>query len=346
MSRPDLDTIIQSPEAETFLRMVTKGFYDNSYTGLWLYEVIGREWDEMLEWAEGLKNEIHPQTCTWSIDLWELLYGIEPDEGLPLEYRRKRVLAKIVGVKPINPKEISRGVSALIGGTNGWVEVHDLTEPYRFELILHQIGDKPLNYANIFSFVRAIKPSHLAFRAAMQAEPVIFPNAERFQPVSLRLPFYFNNQPNDITLLNGRRRLDGSWKMDSGFRGLAMRSLGLAFRFSNIQNDAVLLNGRHSLDGSWQLNQTVRGFEMLSVSLFKMRLTNHERSVWPGVGFGVSMANRNSGSAPRLGFGSRLTERTGAMAGSLTRDTMWRLGGTMRLDGSRKLNAAVITENL
>lgn len=34
MSKPDLDIIIQSPEAETFLGMVTKGFYSNSYTGL------------------------------------------------------------------------------------------------------------------------------------------------------------------------------------------------------------------------------------------------------------------------------------------------------------------------
>ena len=89
MSKPDLDTIIQSPEAETFLGMVTKGFYSNSYTGLWMYEVIGREWDEMRGWAEELQNEIHPQTCTWSVAIWEWVYGIEPDETLPLEYRRQ-----------------------------------------------------------------------------------------------------------------------------------------------------------------------------------------------------------------------------------------------------------------
>ena len=79
MSKPDLD-IIHSPEAETFLRMVTKGFYDNSYIGLWMYEVIGREWDEMRAWAEGLKTEINPQTCTWSVAIWEWVYGIESDE--------------------------------------------------------------------------------------------------------------------------------------------------------------------------------------------------------------------------------------------------------------------------
>lgn len=170
MSRPDLDNIIQSPEAETFLRMVTKGFYSNSYIGLWMYEVIGREWDEMREWAEGLRQEIHPQTCTWSIAIWEWVYGIEPDETLQLEYRRQRILAKVVGVKPINPEVIRRGVTALIGGTDGEVEVNDFVGPYRFEVILHPAGKKPLNYAKIFTYIREIKPSHLAFEAAIETK--------------------------------------------------------------------------------------------------------------------------------------------------------------------------------
>ena len=170
MSKPDLDTIIQSPEAETFLGMVTKGFYSNSYTGLWIYEVIGREWDEMRGWAEELQNEIHPQTCTWSVAIWEWVYGIEPDETLPLEYRRQRILSKIVGVTPINPEVIRRGVTALIGGADGEVEVNDFVGPYRFEVILHPSGKNPLNYAKIFTYIREIKPSHLAFEAAIETK--------------------------------------------------------------------------------------------------------------------------------------------------------------------------------
>ena len=49
MSKPDLD-ITRSPEAQMFLRSVTDGFYNRSYLALWLYEVIGREWDEMAGW--------------------------------------------------------------------------------------------------------------------------------------------------------------------------------------------------------------------------------------------------------------------------------------------------------
>lgn len=170
MSKPDLERIIRSPSAETFLRMVTKGFYDNSYIGLWMYEVIGREWDEMREWAEGLKDEINPQTCTWSIGIWEWVYGIETDESLPIEYRRQRILAKIIGVRPINPEIIRRGVAALIGGELDEIEVNDFVGPYRFEVILHPSGKSPFNYARIFEYVREIKPSHLAFEAAVETK--------------------------------------------------------------------------------------------------------------------------------------------------------------------------------
>lgn len=170
MSKPDLDGIIRSPSAETFLRMVTKGFYDNSYIGLWMYEVIGREWDEMRKWAEGLKDEINPQTCTWSIGIWEWVYGIETDESMPIKYRRQRILAKIIGVRPINPEVIRRGVAALMGGELDEVEVNDFVGPYRFEVILHPSGKSPFNYAKIFEYVREIKPSHLAFEAAVETK--------------------------------------------------------------------------------------------------------------------------------------------------------------------------------
>lgn len=170
MPNPDYGSIIRSPEAQNFLSMVTKGFYDRSYTGLWLYEVIGREWDEMAAWAEGMRAEINPQTCTWSIAIWEWVYGIEPDETLQLEYRRQRILSKFVGLKPINPEVIRRGVTALIGGADGEVEVNDFAGPYRFEVILHPAGKKPLNYAKIFTYIREIKPAHLAFDAAIETK--------------------------------------------------------------------------------------------------------------------------------------------------------------------------------
>ncbi len=168
MSKHEPD-IVHSPKAKTFLRMVTKGFYNNSYIGLWIYEVIGREWDEMREWAEGLKNEINPQTCTWSIGIWEWIYGFDLDESVPLEYRRQRIIAKIIGSRPISPEIIRRGVAALIGGKDE-VEVNDY-EPYRFSVTVRPDRNISLNHAKIYGYLNEIKPAHLAFDTDFEINP-------------------------------------------------------------------------------------------------------------------------------------------------------------------------------
>ena len=170
MPRPDLEQqIITSAEAQAFLQMVTKGFYSQSYTGLWIFEVIGREWDELRAWADGMKDEIFPQTCTWSVGIWEWVYGIETDETLGLDFRRQRILAKIRSVRPINPETIRRGVAALIGASTDAVEVNDLVGPYRFEVIIHP-QETPFPYNRINPYIREIKPSHLAFETVVETK--------------------------------------------------------------------------------------------------------------------------------------------------------------------------------
>lgn len=161
MTKAEFDSIIQSPEAATFLDMVTEGFYNNSYTALWMFEVMGREWDEMKTWAEGLRYEINPQTCTWSIAIWEWIYGIETDETLPLETRRQRILAKAAGKKSANPETIRRSVAAFLGVAASEVEVNDFVKPYSFEVVIHLDGTEPFSFADIHASVREIKPSHL-----------------------------------------------------------------------------------------------------------------------------------------------------------------------------------------
>lgn len=161
--------IIRSPEAEAFLRMVTKDFYADSYTGLWIYEVIGREWDDLRGWSEGLIYEAYPQTCTWSIDIWEWMYGIPSNPSLSLELRRQNLMAKIRSTKPINPETIRRGIASLIGRETDEVEVTDFVAPYRFKIT---ITASPEEYraGEMYQWVRTVKPSHLAFNITVETE--------------------------------------------------------------------------------------------------------------------------------------------------------------------------------
>lgn len=161
--------IIQSPEAEAFLRMVTKDFYADSYTGLWIFEVIGREWDDLRAWTDGIILEANPQTCTWSMDIWEWMYGLPTNASQPMEIRRINLMAKIQSKKPINPEILRLGVAAMTGLEKESVEVTDFSGPYRFKITIKE-SPRAFPAKDMRKWVRETKPSHLAYDMMVETE--------------------------------------------------------------------------------------------------------------------------------------------------------------------------------
>ncbi|MDR1703940.1 MAG: YmfQ family protein, partial [Clostridiales bacterium] len=174
---PDLD-IIKSPEAERMRQMVTEGFYDRSRIALWMFEVIGREYDDMAVWARTLRNEAFPQTCTWSIAIWEFVYGFEPDDRLTLEYRRWRILSRMFTSLPINPARIESALSDLTGCP---VEITENVDPYTFlvrvdESNIYNSGLSKYDLSEALKLLRDIKQSHLSFRYETYAQAPHMPS--------------------------------------------------------------------------------------------------------------------------------------------------------------------------
>ena len=157
--------IVKSPTAVKMLDMVTYGFYDRSRVALWMFEAIGREYDDMEKWTLELRYEIFPQTCTWSIPIWEFVYGFEPDSSKSLEWRRNRIMAHRLSHSPINPARIEAALSAL---TETPVDITEFVAPYTFrvDIIESEIwdGEKSIfDHAEALRLLRRKKPSHLSF---------------------------------------------------------------------------------------------------------------------------------------------------------------------------------------
>lgn len=206
MNKPNLD-IIKSPVAEHMLKNVTEGFYDKSYIGLWMFETIGREYDEMADWARNLKLEANPQTCTWSIGIWEFIYGIESGDTLPLEIRRQRIMSKRLSRPPLNPERIEAALSAIIGCP---VTITNPIAPYTFRVTVYENSDSVLNYQTILKELRKMKPSHLSLRLTGIMPAIALYNSQSFAVRSLhRLklsPFNIHTS----NLRDGTHRRDGS----------------------------------------------------------------------------------------------------------------------------------------
>ena len=65
------------------LSYVTPGFYDNSYVGKWLYQVMGLEYDDARKLAEELQYQMFPETATWGLMYHEIKWGL-PVKNEPL----------------------------------------------------------------------------------------------------------------------------------------------------------------------------------------------------------------------------------------------------------------------
>lgn len=87
----DLEHFPRSESAKRMLSYVTKGWYDRSYIGKWLYEVMGIELDDSRRLIEELPDQLFVETATWGLAYHEIKWGLPVREALPYEERRRLI---------------------------------------------------------------------------------------------------------------------------------------------------------------------------------------------------------------------------------------------------------------
>ena len=127
-----------------------------------------------------------------------------------------------------------------------------------------------------------------------------------------------------FTRLNGEKRLDGSWFLEQIAGGVKLSSLDLKM--------------------VWRLFN--RALANSSMHLPSIRLGNRQGQSWPQIGLCAKWRSETRAVQPEMRLQSSWQEQNRMDSGSLTRDTMWRLGGDEILDGHKKLNAAIVKEEL
>lgn len=104
MDNFDIERFPVSSAAKRMLSYVSEDFYEKSYVGKWLYQVMGMEWDDarrILE--EELPQQFFPETATWGLKYHEMKWGLPIREGLPYAERRKLVCQKRDCQMPMTP---------------------------------------------------------------------------------------------------------------------------------------------------------------------------------------------------------------------------------------------------
>lgn len=177
--RVNLENFPTSPSAKRMLNTVTKGWYDKSYVGKWIYQVIGSEIDGVQSIAEGLKNQIFAETATWGIIYHEMKYGIPHDQTKELDDRRRAVINKRdhANRMPFTPYFVENLVKTIFLMDSKLVENKT---PFVFTLeILLKATDAVNSPDKIEDYINRIKPSHIAMNLLCSIETAEARSAEK-----------------------------------------------------------------------------------------------------------------------------------------------------------------------
>ncbi len=172
----DLDKFPTSPSAQRMISRITP-IYEKSYVGKWIFEVMGEEVDFSRQKVDELRLQTSPETATWGLKYWEQRYGIYPDEAIPLEKRRRKILEHRMARLPMNPARMENILSAASGRE---VLIKENVAPYTFGITIDGNNGEQVNLVDLFALIDKIKPAHQSYRVAFVRNTRIFAGANLF----------------------------------------------------------------------------------------------------------------------------------------------------------------------
>lgn len=212
MTKEELELFPTSESANRMLSYVTDGFYDRSYVGKWLYQVMGLEYDEAKRYAEELPYQFFPETATWGLKYHEIKWQLPVRENLSYEERRKLIYQKRDYCSPMTPRMMESYLESVTGFEVHIADVHD-AGPYGFVpphpnvFKAYFVGEETLNVKLIRQTLDKLKQSHTTYTINDRLNLSI----DESSTESIRLLNVSNKFGIEFW---GCRLFDGSWLFD------------------------------------------------------------------------------------------------------------------------------------
>lgn len=214
MEKFDLENFPVSESAKNMIASVSDGFYDNSYVGKWLYEVMGQEYDTAREIAEDILNQLFPETATWGLMYHEIKWGLPVRENLPYEERRQLIYRKRDYRAPMTPYRMEGYLKTATGFD---VRIADINDPGDYGFVAphpnvfkaYFMGEGTLASKRSRAMLNELKQSHTMF--TMNDRTEIVSDNRNLEEMNLKkIIFHIAESFWYSDLLDGRKPLDGS----------------------------------------------------------------------------------------------------------------------------------------
>ena len=235
--RFDLENFPTSESAQRMLEYVTEHFYDKSYVGKWLFQVMGLEYDEARKIiAEELMDQFFPETATWALRYHEEKWQLPIRENLPYEERRRLIYEKRDYRAPMTPIKIEKYLRDMTGME---VVVADIHDPGRFGYVpdhpnrfkVYFVGDQTLDTKAAKAMLDKLKQSHTVYRINDRREiDFDFRDWEKLALHNVRFPYGMDYW--GVWYHNGEVLHNGAMLHGSGRRyGILVRLSSIRYAF-------------------------------------------------------------------------------------------------------------------
>lgn len=231
MEKFDIENFPTSECAKKMLSFVSDGFYDESYVGKWIFEVMGIEYDKALEIVKDLPAQFFPETATWGLMYHEIKWGLPVRLNMSYDERRRLIYQKRDYRAPMTPYRMEKYLENATGfevhiadagdmGEYGFVPTH----PNVFKAYF--LGEGTLNTALVHGILNRIKQSHTEYtvndRIEIKLDSVQLLQMKLVCVFVMYVPFW------DSYIYRGARRYDGATRYN------ARRSYGLRVKLKTV----------------------------------------------------------------------------------------------------------------
>lgn len=279
-------------------------------------------------WAarDGFAAQLSPATATWGLPAWEAALALVPQDRADLDARRRAIIAKLRGAGVSTVERIRSVAEAQLGGE---VWVTELAAEYRLEIWTRTTAVPEGGIRALTDLLKELMPAHLRWSYGVEylLEPFVNAPDEFTLRRFVQSAAFDDRRSFPPILLDGSRRLDGSWLLDA-----AQKSM---FGFPRFTISISMAGLRDTLEHSGIVYGSAlpEAAGQMALPAFRVRTRTAE--------------NRTVFSFPRAKLSSTMEKNRQSLGrATITTDSMWRLDGSVPLDGSRRLNAEIRQEDI
>ena len=188
----NIENFPTSEAAKRMMGYITgNGFYDRSYVGKWIFQVMGIEMDEARRIIEDeLPYQAFPETAPWGHRYHEEKFGLPIRENLSPEERRKLILDRRDTKAPITPWRLEKMMNSVLGCDVKVVDIHEpdnkITHPNTFVVYLE--GEGAFSLQKGIDKINDAKQSHTSYELHVRLAVFVLVENILFNRMTVRLP--------------------------------------------------------------------------------------------------------------------------------------------------------------